>query len=75
MLIIERRFLNECLKIRIGKLPETIEPTLESQVVVVRLTISCTCGQLNSKETCSKIRPVDQQKWTQFMGSRGDGIY
>jgi len=74
MILIEKELLKKCLKERLINLTPTY-PKYEGQIVVTRITISCSCGQLNKGEICSKLNTIDKQKWTGFMGNRGTGLY
>lgn len=70
----EKQFLKECLMQRLPNLaPHTYQ--FESQIVVTRISMACTCGELKTGETCSKFNSIDQQKWTEFMGNLNSGVY
>lgn len=47
----------------------------ESQIVVTRISIKCTCGDLKTGEKCSTFKSMDDQKWTEFMGNLNSGVY
>lgn len=76
--MLEQKFLNICLQKRID-LEWEVEHSikLESQIVVTRLTITCGCGAVPMKagEVCSRLNPVDRQRWTGFMGDAQNGLY
>lgn len=60
-------FLKECIENRISYVDQRSneDKSYETQVTVVRLSISCTCSNLNEKkEICSSFSDVKQQKWT-----------
>lgn len=76
----QKNFLKECLKNRLMSLqesePATPKLAYETQITVVRLSISCTCNDLNPmREVCSTFKPINQQKWTEYMGNQLDGTY
>lgn len=76
----QKNFLKDCLKSRLLTLQqeETVTPktAYETQITIVRLSISCTCNELNPKrETCSTFKNINQQKWTEYMGNQLDGVY
>lgn len=74
-------FLKECIKNRISLEQQQSEsstvpqkPAYETQITIVRLSISCTCNDLNpKKEVCTTFS--SQQKWTEYMGNQLDGTY
>lgn len=75
-------FLKECINNRIALELQQSEasttpqqkPAYETQITIVRLSISCTCNDLNSKkEVCTTFS--SQQKWTEYMGNQLDGTY
>lgn len=74
----QKNFLKECLK---NRLMNTMQPqpqrlAYETQITIVRLSISCTCNELNpQREVCSTFKNINQQKWTEFMGNQLDGTY
>ncbi|XP_055389070.1 uncharacterized protein LOC129618328 [Condylostylus longicornis] len=73
---IQKQVLEQCLKSRLGT--ENIQPGIpryESQVVVIKISIACSCHNLQPGEICSKLEKADQQKWTQFMGNYENGFY
>lgn len=76
----QKNFLKECLKNRLLSLqesePATPKLAYETQITVVRLSISCTCNELNPKrEVCSTFKPIKEQKWTEYMGNQLDGTF
>lgn len=74
----QKNFLKDCLKARLMKFqqPEPLRPSYETQVTIVRLSISCTCNELNlEKEVCSTFKNIREQKWTEYMGNQLDGTY
>lgn len=80
MLMLQKTFLKECLKNRLSNIPiDSIQqkPSYETQIIITRISISCTCSDnLNPKhELCSTLNNINQQKWTEFMGSNLNGIY
>lgn len=71
---LEKLFLKSCLETRLPNLtPHNSQ--YESQIVVTRLSIKCACGILKTGETCSTFKPIDEQKWTEFMGNSNNGLY
>lgn len=72
--LLEKQFLEQCLKSRIPNL-NPIFPKYETQIVITRISITCSCGLLKENEICSQLNPIEKQKWTQFMGNYGNGIY
>lgn len=71
----EKRFLDECLVARLKEFVIPPQSTMESQLVIQRISIECTCAELSSGEICSTFDDMDNQKWTEFMGRTGMGIY
>lgn len=74
----QKNFLKECLKNRLMNTmqPEPQRLAYETQITIVRLSISCTCSELNpQREVCSTFKNINQQKWTEFMGNQLDGTY
>lgn len=70
----EKQFLKECLMKRMPNLaPHTYQ--FESQIVVTRISMTCTCGDLKTGEKCSTFNSIEQQKWTGFMGNLNSGVY
>lgn len=74
-------FLSECINNRISIEQQQLEPSAisqkpayETQITIVRISISCTCNELNSKkEECTTF--AKEQKWTEYMGNQLDGTY
>lgn len=76
----QKNFLKDCLKSRLISVQQAEQfaerPAYETQITIVRLSISCTCNDLNpTKEACSTFRDINQQKWTEYMGNQLDGSY
>lgn len=76
----QKNFLKECLKSRLINMqsqePAQPRPAYETQITIVRLSITCTCNDLNpEKEVCSSFKNIKQQKWTEYMGNQLDGTY
>lgn len=77
LLLLEKKFLKLCLRTRLSKQMQQ-KPALrmESQFVVTRLSISCSCGQdLKDGEICAKLNNYENQSWTGFMGDDRNGLY
>ncbi|GAB0089791.1 Signal recognition particle subunit SRP68 [Sergentomyia squamirostris] len=73
----EKEILLQCLQERIPAL-ETLtppRPKYEMQIVIARISISCGCGKLGRDEICSQLNTIDNQRWTEFMGNLGNGLY
>ena len=73
--VYEKRFLDECLVARLKEFVAPPQPTIESQLVIQRISIECTCAELSSGEICATFDDMDKQKWTEFMGKTSMGIY
>lgn len=76
----QKNFLKDCLKSRLMSFqqPEQLSPrpAYETQITIIRLSISCTCNELNpEREVCSTFKNINQQKWTEYMGNQLDGTY
>ncbi|XP_070496180.1 uncharacterized protein [Chironomus tepperi] len=78
----QKGFLKECLKTRLSatfnqQLQDTSHyPAYETQISIVRISISCTCNDLNEKrEVCSTFKNIKEQKWPEYMGVQLDGSY
>lgn len=78
----QKGFLKECLKNRLSatfnqQLQDTSHyPAYETQISIVRISISCTCNDLNEKrEVCSTFKNIKEQKWSEYMGMQLDGSY
>ncbi|XP_073837613.1 uncharacterized protein [Musca autumnalis] len=71
---LRRQFLKQCLNERMVNInPEM--PKYESQLVITRLSITCTCRSLQPGEVCSELDDIETQRWTEFMGNDGNGFY
>lgn len=75
MRTLEKQFLEECLMIRLKDSVIPQQSNYESQLVVTRISISCSCNELSSGETCSAFDSIENQQWTQFMGNGGNGLF
>jgi len=79
----QKNFLKECVKNRLINIQQKQEApaaaqraNFETQITIIRLSISCTCNELNAqKEMCSTFKNIKQQKWTEYMGNQLDGTY
>lgn len=76
----QKNFLKECLKNRLINVqqPEATpqRPAYETQITVIRLSITCTCNDLNpQREVCSTFKNINEQRWTEYMGNQLDGTY
>lgn len=73
----QKNFLKECLKSRLINLQaKPNKLAYETQITIVRLSVSCHCNELNPlKEVCSTFKNINQQKWTEYMGNQLDGAY
>lgn len=70
MELAEKQFLKECLMKRMPNLaPHTHQ--FESQIVVTRISITCSCGDLKTGEKCSTFNSIEKQKWTEFLENSG----
>eukprot|EP00099_Drosophila_melanogaster_P023143 NP_650824.1 uncharacterized protein Dmel_CG6184, isoform A [Drosophila melanogaster] len=72
--VLRKQFLKQCLSERLVDAEPTL-PKFESQLVVTRIGITCTCRSLRPGEVCSELDPVESQRWTEFMGNSGHGFY
>ncbi|XP_055677275.1 uncharacterized protein LOC129786355 [Lutzomyia longipalpis] len=72
-----KEILLQCLQERIPTLEnlEPPKPKYEMQMVIARISISCGCRQLNKGEVCSQFNTIDNQRWTEYMGNLGNGLY
>lgn len=71
---IETKLLKECLNERLPNLvPHKTQ--FESQIVVTRISMTCTCDPMKAGEKCSTLNRIDKQQWTEFMGNLNNGIY
>ncbi|XP_037946172.1 uncharacterized protein LOC119678428 [Teleopsis dalmanni] len=74
MRLLKNQLLKKCLSERLGNIsPST--PRYESQLEVVRISISCSCHSLLKGEVCSELDDVEAQRWTEFMGNDCHGFY
>lgn len=78
----QKGFLTECLKARLATFNQQLQdtsphfPAYETQISIVRLSISCTCNELDEKrEICSSLKSIKEQKWPEYMGVQLDGAY
>lgn len=78
---IQKNVLKECLKSRLIS-PESQDtqtssrPSYETQITIVRISISCTCNDLKPQnEVCSTFKSMKDQRWSEFMGNQLDGTY
>lgn len=71
---LRKQFLKQCLNERLVNINPDL-PKYESQLVITRLSITCTCRSLQPGEVCSELDDITQQKWTEFMGNDGNGFY
>lgn len=72
----QKNFLKECLKSRLVNNQQIEQrPSYETQITIIRLSITCTCNDLSPKEVCSTFRNINQQRWTEYMGRQLDGTY
>ncbi|XP_017007303.2 uncharacterized protein [Drosophila takahashii] len=72
--VLRKQFLKQCLSERLVD-AEPALPKFESQLVVTRIGIECTCRSLRPGEVCSELDPLESQRWTEFMGNSGHGFY
>ncbi|XP_043651265.1 uncharacterized protein LOC122618774 isoform X1 [Drosophila teissieri] len=72
--VLRKQFLKQCLSERLVD-AEPALPKFESQLVVTRIGITCTCRSLRPGEVCSELDPAEAQRWTEFMGNSGHGFY
>lgn len=74
----QKNFLKDCLKSRLinSQQDKPHKLAYETQITIIRLSITCTCNKLNPKtETCSSFKNISQQRWTEYMGNHLDGAY
>ncbi|KAH8273187.1 hypothetical protein KR018_011466 [Drosophila ironensis] len=71
---LRKQFLKQCLRERLVD-AEPALPKYESQLVVTRIGITCSCRSLRPGEVCSELDPLEGQRWTEFMGNSGNGFY
>lgn len=78
---IQKNVLKDCLKSRLTniEMSESLSasrPSYETQITIVRISISCTCNDLNPQhEVCSTFKSLNDQKWVEYMGNQLDGTY
>lgn len=82
---IQKNVLKECLKNRLinsdmmspdYQSSTASRPSYETQITIVRISISCTCNDLNPlSEVCSTFKGLKDQRWSEFMGNQLDGTY
>uniref|UniRef100_A0A1B0BPK9 FAM234A/B beta-propeller domain-containing protein n=1 Tax=Glossina palpalis gambiensis TaxID=67801 RepID=A0A1B0BPK9_9MUSC len=72
--ILRKQFLKQCLSDRLINI-EPEPPKYESQLIITRIGITCTCRSLQANEICSEVDDIDNQKWTEYMGNNGNGFY
>lgn len=75
VLALEKKFLTLCLHTRLSSSPPPKPMQLESQFVVTRLSITCSCSDLKDGEICAKLNSIENQSWTGFMGNDKNGLY
>lgn len=44
-------------------------------LTIYRFRLTCSCKNLASGKTCSKVLPMNQQGWGGYMGTLGNGYY
>ncbi|KAG5682233.1 hypothetical protein PVAND_011598 [Polypedilum vanderplanki] len=77
----QKGFLKECLKNRFQQYGQqqdlqSQKAAYETQITIVRLSITCTCNELNPKrEICSTFKGLKEQRWPEYMGPQLDGSY
>lgn len=81
---IQKNVLKECLKNRLinsdmmapDYQTSASRPSYETQITIVRISISCTCSDLNpQREVCSTFKGLKDQRWSEYMGNQLDGTY
>lgn len=72
--MMERTLLKKCIDQRLPNAAPH-ETKFEPQIVITRLSITCTCDTMNAGETCSTLNRIDKQKWTEFMGNLNNGVF
>ncbi|XP_036332525.1 uncharacterized protein LOC118743867 [Rhagoletis pomonella] len=72
--ILRKQFLKQCLSDRLVNVTPHV-PQYESQLIVTRIGISCTCRTLQAGEVCSELDDIQTQRWTEYMGNGGHGYY
>lgn len=76
----QKNFLKDCLKTRLLNLqsqePQPPKLAYETQITIIRLSITCTCNEIDpKKEECSTFKEYADQRWTEYMGNHLDGTY
>ncbi|ALC46949.1 CG6184 [Drosophila busckii] len=72
--VLRKQFLKQCLSERLVDVEPAL-PQYESQLIVTRIGLTCTCRTLQPGEVCSELDPIEIQRWTEFMGNDGNGYY
>ncbi|XP_032596106.1 uncharacterized protein LOC6567724 isoform X2 [Drosophila grimshawi] len=72
--VLRKQFLKQCLSERLVDADPAL-PKYESQLIITRIGITCTCRSLQPGEVCSELDPIEAQRWTEFMGNEGNGFY
>lgn len=72
--VLRKQFLKQCLSERLVDVDPAL-PKYESQLIITRIGITCTCRSLQPGEVCSELDHIDAQRWTEFMGNEGNGFY
>ncbi|XP_039970960.1 uncharacterized protein LOC120782653 [Bactrocera tryoni] len=72
--ILRKQFLKKCLSDRLVNVTPHV-PKYESQLIVTRISISCTCHTLQKGQVCSELDDIQTQRWTEYMGNDGHGFY
>lgn len=72
--VLRKQFLKQCLSERLVDADPAL-PKYESQLIITRIGITCTCRSLQPGEVCSELDHIDAQRWTEFMGNDGNGFY
>ncbi|XP_012162014.1 uncharacterized protein LOC101461950 [Ceratitis capitata] len=72
--ILRKQFLKQCLSDRLVDVTPQV-PKYESQIIVTRIGITCTCSWLPSHMICSELDDIQTQRWTGYMGNDGHGYY
>ncbi|KAH8359490.1 hypothetical protein KR093_007027, partial [Drosophila rubida] len=72
--VLRKQFLKQCLSERLVDADPAL-PKYESQLIITRIGLTCTCHPLQPGEVCSELDHIDAQRWTEFMGNDGNGFY
>ncbi|KAH8312555.1 hypothetical protein KR044_011370, partial [Drosophila immigrans] len=72
--VLRKQFLKQCLSERLVDADPAL-PKYESQLIITRIGITCSCRSLQPGEVCSELDHIDAQRWTEFMGNDGNGFY